>query len=510
MTGIEQPGAEVHLTREQAIANFVGCSANYYQKQFDKLDDSAGPVFSFNIAAALLGPIWWSARHLWACFWIFLLLECIAVVQICRGLFADLGFEEFARAERLTKSAVSRRTEANDAIASGANNASSLTESASALETASSKALIQAEQIVAQAPYLIAIGIILIVSLKLFQGYVANKAMKSSFQRWRANRKLPSGINTPQIIGAGLLYLIVIGGTAYRFTANLLPEWMLKVPADPQWRRNTETAVDNGFQWMTESFSGLFGSITRLIRLILDSLEIVMVDTPWPIVMTVIILLAVKIAGYRVAIFTAVALAYLGILGFWEKSMLTVALLGAACLICIAIGIPLGILCARRKKVRAFVWPMLDLMQTMPSFVYLIPVIAFFGIGKPPGIIATIVFGMPPVVRLTVLGLQGVPSYVREAAEAFGASKMYLLFRVDLPLAKPSIMAGINQTILMCLSMVVIASLIGAKGLGEDVLDALTYANEGKGVLAGVAILFCAMVLDRIVQGKSNAASGSS
>ncbi|MYH58400.1 MAG: ABC transporter permease subunit, partial [Boseongicola sp. SB0675_bin_26] len=152
---------------------------------------------------------------------------------------------------------------------------------------------------------------------------------------------------------------------------------------------------------------------------------------------------------------------------------------------------------------RAAVWPVLDLMQTMPSFVYLIPVIAFFGIGKPPGIIATIVFGMPPVVRLTVLGFDGIPSSVREAAMSFGVSKTYMLFRVDLPLARPSIMAGVNQTILMCLSMVVIASLIGAKGLGEDVLDALTYANEGKGVLAGVAILLCAMVLDRIVQGRT-------
>ena len=181
--------------------------------------------------------------------------------------------------------------------------------------------------------------------------------------------------------------------------------------------------------------------------------------------------------------------------------MTTVALLGTAALLCLVAGIPLGIWCARQPRVHAMVRPVLDLMQTMPSFVYLIPVIAFFGIGKPPGILATIVFGMPPVVRLTILGLHGVPSSVREAALAYGASRTQLLLKVDLPLAMPSIMTGINQTILMCLSMVVIASLIGAKGLGEEVLDALTYANEGKGVLAGLAILFCAMVLDRIVQG---------
>jgi glycine betaine/proline transport system permease protein len=203
-----------------------------------------------------------------------------------------------------------------------------------------------------------------------------------------------------------------------------------------------------------------------------------------------------------VAIFTVVALAYLALLGFWEKSMATVALLGAAAFICIALGIPLGVWCAKNKTVYTIVRPVLDFMQTMPAFVYLIPIIAFFGIGKPPGIIATLVFGMPPVVRLTALGLQGVPHSVREAAMAFGASKSFLLFKVDLPLAMPSIMAGINQTILMCLSMVVIASLIGAKGLGEEVLEALQYAAEGQGMLAGLAILFCAMVLDRIVQGK--------
>ena len=187
--------------------------------------------------------------------------------------------------------------------------------------------------------------------------------------------------------------------------------------------------------------------------------------------------------------------------------MATVALLGAAAFICIAIGIPTGIWCAKSRRAYTVVRPILDFMQTMPAFVYLIPVIAFFGTGKPPGILATLVFGMPPVIRLTVLGLRGVPGSVREAAMAFGASKRFLLFKVDLPLALPSIMTGINQTILMCLSMVVIASLIGAKGLGEDVLEALQYAAEGQGMLAGFAILFCAMMLDRIVQGRTGSAT---
>ena len=140
-------------------------------------------------------------------------------------------------------------------------------------------------------------------------------------------------------------------------------------------------------------------------------------------------------------------------------------------------------------------------MQTMPAFVYLIPIIAFFGTGKPPGVLATLVFGMPPVIRLTALGIRGVPETTKEAAVAFGCTRWTLLKDIEIPLAMLSIMTGVNQTILMCLSMVVIASLIGAKGLGQDVLIALQYAAKGQGMLAGLAILFCAMVIDRIVQG---------
>ena len=146
-------------------------------------------------------------------------------------------------------------------------------------------------------------------------------------------------------------------------------------------------------------------------------------------------------------------------------------------------------------------------MQTMPAFVYLIPIIAFFGTGKPPGVLATLVFGMPPVIRLTALGIRGVPESTKEAAVAFGCTRWTLLRDIEVPLAMPSIMTGVNQTILMCLSMVVIASLIGAKGLGQDVLIALQYAAKGQGMLAGLAILFCAMVIDRIVQGHYRRAS---
>ncbi len=498
---VEQTSTPVK--RGQAISKFVGSDSSYYKRQFDRLDHSAKPIVSFNIAAALLGPIWWGARNLWLCFWIFLFLECLAFVQIFRGLFAQLGAAEFERAERLLNMSEIRRNEAESAAAAGADNVETLFESAMALENASLKALSAAEQFASQAPLLVGLGITLVLVIKCLQGLLANKVLKNRFQKWRANPSLTSGINLPQATLMGAVYLTVVIVCTYRFTAKHVPDWLREVPVGSSWRRSAESLIDDAVQWLTETFSVFFGGITLSIRKLLDFLEIIMVGTPWIVVMAVIVLISARAAGVRVAIYTGAALFYLGIFGFWEKSMLTVALLGTACLICVIIGIPLGILCQRKATVRKFIWPVLDLMQTMPSFVYLIPVIAFFGIGKPPGIIATVIFGMPPVVRLTVLGLQGVPKHIREAATAFGASKLYLLLRVDLPLAKPSIMTGINQTILMCLSMVVIASLIGAKGLGEDVLDALTYAHEGKGILAGIAILFCAMILDRIVQSKS-------
>ena len=491
------------VVSDTSIASFVGPGADYYEREFERLGAVAGYATSFNPTAAVLGPFWLAARQLWGWFWPFLILETLALVQLCRGLFADLGADEYARALRLSTSAASRRAEAEQALASGASNAGPLSESAFALETAGQEALRIADAAAAGAPTLVALGIALLALSKVAQGLLANHALSRRYSTWCADRSVSIRLNaltaTVMAVYVGGIY----GLSGYRFAAGDVPAWLEMFPASRAWRRTVESMIDRAFQWMTEAWAGLFAGTTNVIRLLLDGMETLLVATPWPVVMSVIVLLAYRMAGARIAVFTAASMGYLGIFGFWEKSMTTVALLGSAAFLCLAAGIPLGIWCARSRRVHALVRPVLDLMQTMPSFVYLIPVIAFFGIGKPPGILATVVFGMPPVVRLTVLGLNGVPRSVREAALAFGASPRWLLLKVDLPLAMPSIMTGINQTILMCLSMVVIASLIGAKGLGEEVLDALTYANEGKGVLAGLAILFCAMVLDRIVQGRN-------
>ena len=494
--------SDIPATDTDLIHDFTGQNGDYYARAFQRLGEARNFAWTFNWAAALLGPIWMGARNLWGVFWPFLMLEMIAVVQLGRGLFGELGAEQLARAERLTQQAAVRLQQAQQAAEAGAANADALKRVAESFQRGAAEAQAAADAAAAFGPRLLMLGAGLLLLIKLLEGCLANWLLEKRYLRWRSDHSIAHGIQLLGALGGALLMFVVYPITTYRFGFANAPEWLKVFPADRAWNVNVSNMVDGFIEWFTRYGEVFFDSIRNGVQVMLDALEVALVGTPWPVTMLLIVVLAWRLAGVRVAIFTAAALAYLALLGFWEKSMTTVALLGTAALICIVLGIPLGVLCARSSKLYAVVRPILDFMQTMPAFVYLIPVIAFFGTGKPPGIVATLIFGMPPVVRLTVLGIRGVPHSVREAALAFGASKRFLLWKVDLPLAMPSIMAGINQTIMMCLSMVVIASLIGAKGLGEDVLEALQYAAEGQGIVAGLAILFCAMVLDRIVQGK--------
>ena len=361
---------------------------------------------------------------------------------------------------------------------------------------------LEAQRAQESAVWLVVAGVLVLVAVKVFQGALANVALQRRFTQWRSDRSIKSGMPLWQLLAAVGLALLTYVTCAMKFGFPAKFAFLNGFPMETAFPVAVAKAIK---AWMTASSvstAWFFDGLTLGIKTVLDALEVIFVQTPWPVMGGFVILLTALSAGWRTAIFATAALAYLGYLGFWNKAMTTLALLGTAACISIALGIPLGIACARKPRLYAFVRPVLDFMQTMPAFVYLIPVIAFFGTGKPAAIVATMIFGGTPVVRLTVLGLNGVPKSVREAATAFGASSRYLLWKVDLPLAAPSIMAGINQTIMLSLAMVVIASLIGAKGLGEDVLEALQYASEGQGILAGLAILFCAMILDRIVQGR--------
>jgi glycine betaine/proline transport system permease protein len=489
-------------SEESRVREFAGENAPYYIGQFARIRRRTAQAWSFNLAAALLGPVWAASRGVTLLFWLAFLLQMLAVVQIGVGAVGNLGLEEQARADRLLQQARTRADQAEAARSAGAANAEGLNSSAAALQKAAGSARAEAGAAQAKRPLILVSGFATLLIAAAASGLLANRLLERRFARWRSAPNLRHGRDDRLAAGAALFCLSAYALSVYRFAAANAPGWLTAAPANRDWQAGLSSALDRLMDAIAHLGGGLFGAISSAISGALDALSFALTGTPWPVAMAIIIVLAWQLAGPRVAIFTCAALAYLAVLGFWEKSLETVALLGTAAILCLAIGIPLGIWCGRRPRVYAALRPVLDFMQTMPAFVYLIPVIALFGIGKPPGVIATLIFGTPPVVRLTALGLQGVPVTIREAAQAYGATPWFLLTRVDLPLAMPSIMAGINQTILMCLSMVVIASLIGAKGLGEDVLNALQYAAVGQGLLAGLAILLCAMVLDRLVQGR--------
>lgn len=258
--------------------------------------------------------------------------------------------------------------------------------------------------------------------------------------------------------------------------------------------------LDQAIALAQTTFQPAFVMVVVVTRTIIESIEGALAWLPWPVPALALIYAAWRFAGAKIAVFSVVALAYLVIFGFWQQTISTVSLVGAAVFITVFLGLPLGILSARSSILRRILEPLLDVMQTLPSFVYLIPAVAFFSVGKTPAVVATVVFAIPPMIRLTSLGIREVSTTTIEAAYAHGATSWQVLTKVELPLALPSLMLGINQVIVMSLSMVVVSALIGAGGLGYDVVTALRNIQGGAGFLAGLAIVFCAFVPDRIIQ----------
>ena len=501
-----QAASDIEIDRAEldaSIHKFAEKNGEYYAGAFHKIHESSGLIpNTFNLAAFALGPIWAAMRGIWGFFWTFLILETIAWVQIGKGAWGNLGATAADQAARQNERAQSFLERAAEAKAAGEDPSRFETLAANLLKAAERS---EANALAAQAEALsvLLIGLGLFIGLRLFQALWGNITYEKQYSAWRITPdKVESGTKTFNLVLGIVLVLAIAPLTIYRFTVSSPSEFLETFPADKDVYSNTASWLDEKIDAAAVAGSGAFDSVVAGVRSVLDALTIALIGTPWPVVMTVICVAAWRSAGPRVAIFTAAALAYIAFLGYWETAMETVALVGAAVLICVALGIPLGIWFGKSKRAYNFAEPVLDLMQTLPAFVYLIPIIAFFGTGNPPGILATIIFGMPPVIRLTALGMRGVPESIKEAATAFGATRRQLLKDVEIPLALPSIMAGVNQTILMCLSMVVIISLIGGGGLGKVILEALQYAAKGQGLLGGFAILFCAMVIDRIVQGK--------
>ncbi|MEM8979349.1 MAG: ABC transporter permease subunit [Pseudomonadota bacterium] len=400
-------------------------------------------------------------------------------------------------------------------------------------------------------------AIIVFVVGRLLFGMIADRLYFQQYTKWRVNRATPSGYVAGRIGLAILILALIAPLTIYRasqfapsdrdcaklqrtldkgeevsfksrFDCTMIGNFPKLIQMD---RRATVTfprdengnrirlvtpakegakpqtlsdwlaqGIEDGINHLTAFYGVFFDAITQFLRTLLNAIEAVFVGTPWIITMGVLMSVSYVMAGPRITIFVAATLAYLALMDYWQIAMQTMSLVASASLICVVGGLPLGVWMGKSKRVQSIVTPILDMMQTIPSFVYLLPAIAFFSIGKPPGIIATVIFAMPPMVRLTSLGVQHVPESTKEAALAFGANPRQLLTKVELPLALPSIMAGVNQVVMMSLSMVVVAGLIGAGGLGFIVTRALAEAKTGRGILAGIGIALIAMMIDRVVQ----------
>ena len=259
-------------------------------------------------------------------------------------------------------------------------------------------------------------------------------------------------------------------------------------------------SIDAFVSWLTLEASWAFDTLSTGVTYALVYIEEVLTWTPWPAVVVGLCLLSFAVGRWALMGFTLFALMFIGILDLWGNTMDTVALMVVAVAVSVSIGLPIGIVGARSRFADNLMRPILDGMQTMPSFVYLLPGILFFGLGKPAGIFATILYATPPVIRLTNLGIRQVSPSVVEAARAFGSSPWQTLAKVQIPMALPTIMAGINQTTMMALAMVTIASLVAAGGLGDNVNRALQRNEPGNGLLAGLAIVFLAIVIDRLTQ----------
>ena len=499
----------------KGYAEFAGRNGEYYADTFLQIQKMTLGRFHINLAALAGSFVWATLRGSWALFVIGFVVDLVTMVNV-------------ALVYKYSKAAI---------------------------DNADKAYLVERYEGWSQT-HLTAAILVFVLGRLLF-AWLADRIYAAQYERWRLDRRVNSGVMASRLLTALLVSALILPLLLYRatqfppdertcikqdraieqgetvalrkrFNCTFIGEfptlfWIdrpdeISYPRGEDGERivkrtppregappvnlNTYTsqAIDDAIGYLTVFYGFLFDGITQILRGMLSAITSVFVGTPWPITMGVLLFIAYRMASARVTIFVGATLIYLALFGFWQTAMDTLSLVVAASIICVAVGLPLGIWVGKSDRGRVIVTPILDVMQTIPSFVYLLPAIAFFSIGKPPGILATVIFAMPPMVRLTALGIRQVADDTKEAALAFGASPRQLLTKVELPLALPSIMAGINQVVMMSLSMVVIAALIGAGGMGYVVTEALENTETGRGVLAGIGIALLAMMIDRVVQ----------
>ncbi|MCT4683070.1 MAG: choline ABC transporter permease subunit [Roseicyclus sp.] len=301
------------------------------------------------------------------------------------------------------------------------------------------------------------------------------------------------------------------------------PEGLGPLGALSECKLRIDDAAEGGFDWLQDNLSGVFDAMAAALEVLIEAILALLQEPPntgwiwdlrrsevtylYPEALHPILITAIFAAlawwlhrGWKMPAMIAAGLLFIINQGYWEETTESLTLVLSACVVCMGVGVPIGIAAAHRPRLYAAMRPVLDLMQTLPTFVYLIPAIVFFGIGMVPGLIATVIFVLPAPIRLTHLGISSTPTALLEAADAFGATPGQKLWKVELPYATPQIMAGLNQTIMLSLSMVVIAALVGADGLGVPVVRALNQVNTGLGFEAGLIIVVVAILLDRVLR----------
>lgn len=500
----------------KAFGDFAEERRDYYANTFLKIQQNKLSALNLNLGAMIGSFVWAALRGNWLLFWVGFAFDMMAAANL--GMVYRYHHAKLAAVISEKEYLVERFTNWT-------------------------------------ASHLIAAIVIFVIG-RLLMGWLANRVYYKQYSQWRVDSSKNRGFKTRRLFMAALIFTLIAPLTLYRSTQDApSPRDCVKVdraiqdgeevtgkqrfdctvlsevptlmwfdrPDQYSYPRNDDGTrrivvkeskskrpvtlnvwlsemIDQKIDYAKAFYGYIFDSITAVLRSLLNAIESVFVATPWPVTAGLFLLIAYHFAGPKVAVFTGASLVYLGLFGFWQTAMSTVSIVIASTIICILVGLPLGVWVGKSRIGSAIVTPVLDVMQTIPSFVYLLPAVAFFSIGKPPGILATVIFAMPPMVRLTALGIKHVPESTKEAALAFGASPRQLLMRVELPLATPSIMAGVNQVVMMSLSMAVVAALIGAGGLGFIVVDALGQSEIGRGLLAGFAIALIAMAIDRIVQ----------
>jgi glycine betaine/proline transport system ATP-binding protein len=262
--------------------------------------------------------------------------------------------------------------------------------------------------------------------------------------------------------------------------------------------------LGDGIAWLFDTFDAALDVLQDVLRVLTVNTEQLLLWSPWVLLIAALVIVSTVVVSWKLGAGVAVGLVFIASMGLWESSMETLALVFVATALCVAVGLPIGIAMARRDNVNTSVRPLLDFMQTIPSLVLLVPAVAAFGLGRVPALVATLIYAMPPIIRLSNLGIRGVPKETTEAGRAFGATERQMLWKIQLPLGFPSIMMGVNQVIMMALAMVVLGGFIGAPGLGEDVARALGRLDTGRALAAGLAIVVLAIIVDRLVEGIAN------